>query len=368
MTAREDEQRPLGVVQPIGPRRRRRGVNYSLIYAAIGVLGLASIAAFFLYQPIGQVFGVTAPQLGVASLSDARHCIEAHDLACAEADYRAYLAKYPDDARANATLAILLTQDGRHRAAIPYYRKAIAVGVATYDLYANFAVSLEATGQLDEAIKMNQAALALVPSLVDVRGSLASELVRKGRYQEARTLLESYDQLLIERGEPPYFTAQIQQIRLRMGEPASSAAPDAQETAAGPAAAQPGETIVPLESEHGALVVPVMVDDAIRLNFVVDSGATYVGIPEDVARTLMRTGKLTSSDYLGSGTYVLADGSRGPSRVFTLRSMVVGGREVRNVTASITGRNGALLLGQSFLRRFKSWSIDNRRRVLVLKN
>jgi hypothetical protein len=40
-------------------------------------------------------------------------------------------------------------------------------------------------------------------------------------------------------------------------------------------------------------------------------------------------------------------------------------REVRNVTASIVPVKGGLLLGQTFLRQFGSWSIDNRRGVLV---
>lgn len=370
MPAGEDDAR-LGVVQPIGGRRRRRGANYSLIYAAVGLLGLLGVGAFFVYQPIGQIYGVTAPQMGTPSLSEARHCLEARDVECAEADYKAYLAKYPDDPRANGALAIILTQDGRHKAAIPYYRKALSLGEATYDLYANFAVSLENTGQLDEAIKMNRAALELQPSLVDVRGSLANQLVRKGRYQEARTLLESFDESLIERGEPPYFTAQITQIRARMGEPASdaSAAPASDQGAdLAQAAAKPGVTIVPLQAERGALVVPVLVDDAILLKFIVDSGASDVTIPEDVARTLMRAGKLTGGDYVGNGVAILADGSRIPSRMFIIRSMKVGGREVRNVTASISGERGALLLGQSFLRHFKSWSIDNRRRVLVLQD
>jgi len=32
----------------------------------------------------------------------------------------------------------------------------------------------------------------------------------------------------------------------------------------------------------------------------------------------------------------------------------------------ITPLKGSLLLGQSFLSRFKSWSIDNERQVLIL--
>lgn len=369
MTTGEEER--LGVVQPIGPRRRRRGFNYGLVYGGVGVLGLLAIGGFFLYQPIGQVFGVTAPELGTASLSEARHCYEAGDLACAEADYRAYIAKYPDDPKANATLAIMLTRDGRHKEALPFYRKALAVGATTYDVYANYAVSLEATGQIDEAIKMNQAALQIVPQLVDVRGSLANELVRKGRYREALTLLEGFDQQLIERGENPYFTTQIAQIREKMGAPASDAAAEAgadQPGASALADAKPGETVVPLQNDRGTLVVPVLVDDALVLKFVVDSGAADVNIPEDVARTLMRMGRLTSRDYLGNRVYVLANGALVPSRRFIIRSMKVGGREVRDVTASITAEQGTLLLGQSFLRRFKSWSIDNRRHALVLEN
>ena len=41
------------------------------------------------------------------------------------------------------------------------------------------------SGDLDGAIEKNRASLKIVPTLVDVRGSLANQLVRKGRAQEA---------------------------------------------------------------------------------------------------------------------------------------------------------------------------------------
>ena len=99
---------------------------------------------------------------------------------------------------------------------------------------------------------------------------------------------------------------------------------------------------------------------------MIDSGAADVSIPADVVMTLMRTGTINQGDFLGSRTYVLADGSTSPSRLFRIRSLRVGNREVTNVTASIAPIKGGLLLGQSFLRQFGSWSIDNRRGVLVL--
>jgi hypothetical protein len=36
---------------------------------------------------------------------------------------------------------------------------------------------------------------------------------------------------------------------------------------------------IPLIKDHGAFIVPVMVNDSLTLNFTVDSGAADVGIP-----------------------------------------------------------------------------------------
>jgi clan AA aspartic protease (TIGR02281 family) len=127
-----------------------------------------------------------------------------------------------------------------------------------------------------------------------------------------------------------------------------------------------GHSEIALRREGGGFTVPVSVNGAITLAFIIDSGATDVSIPADVVLTLMRTGTIDPGDFLGSRTYVMADGSTAPSPIFRIRSLRVGDREVRNVTASIAPAKGSLLLGQSFLRQFGSWSIDNRRGVLVL--
>jgi predicted aspartyl protease len=127
-----------------------------------------------------------------------------------------------------------------------------------------------------------------------------------------------------------------------------------------------GRPEIALHKNGGAFAVPVSINDAITLDFTIDSGADDVSIPADVVMTLMRTGTINRSDFLGSRTYVLADGSTSPSTIFRIRSLRVGNREVTNVTASMAPTKGGLLLGQSFLRRFGSWSIDNRRSVLVL--
>ena len=77
----------------------------------------------------------------------------------------------------------------------------------------------------------------------------------------------------------------------------------------------------------------------------------------------MRTGTLRDADFLGQRTYKLADGSTISSQTFRIRVLKVGDRQIENVTGSVAG---SLLLGQSFLSRFRSWSIDNQRQVLML--
>jgi predicted aspartyl protease len=122
-----------------------------------------------------------------------------------------------------------------------------------------------------------------------------------------------------------------------------------------------------LHQSGGTFGVPVSINGRLTLDFVVDSGASVVTIPADVVLTLIRTGTIRRDDFLGTQTYTLANGSTMPSEMFMIRELSVAGHDVLNVRASVAPVAGTPLLGQSFLGRFRSWSIDNRRRVLVLK-
>jgi hypothetical protein len=70
---------------------------------------------------------------------------------------------------------------------------------------------------------------------------------------------------------------------------------------------------VPMRMEGGTYVVPVLINGAITLDFVVDSGAADVSVPADVFSTLIRTGTIRPSDFVGRQTYVLGDGTEVPS-------------------------------------------------------
>jgi hypothetical protein len=127
------------------------------------------------------------------------------------------------------------------------------------------------------------------------------------------------------------------------------------------------QELVAMEREGGVYVVPVRFNGAITLNAIIDSGAADVSIPSDVISTLVRTKTISEQEFLGVQTYVLADGSKVPSPRFRIRSLKVGNKTIENVTASIASGKADILLGQSFLSRFKYWSIDNERHVLTLR-
>ena len=124
--------------------------------------------------------------------------------------------------------------------------------------------------------------------------------------------------------------------------------------------------IVAVEPKYGAFVVPVVLNDVVTAKFIVDSGAADVSITEDLVSALMKSGTMTGADLLGSKTYMLADGTMLQGKIYRMATVRIGGVVMENVTVRIAAANGSLLLGQSFLRRLKSWSLDNARQVMII--
>ena len=129
----------------------------------------------------------------------------------------------------------------------------------------------------------------------------------------------------------------------------------------------PVRIALPLQMWNGILVVPVEINGAMTLDFAVDSGAAYVSVPAGVFSTLKHAGTIQEADLLGQEGFILADGSTGQWNTFTIRSLKVGNVVLRNVKGGVAPSQGPLLLGQSFLKRFKSWSIDNSKHELLLE-
>jgi len=133
---------------------------------------------------------------------------------------------------------------------------------------------------------------------------------------------------------------------------------------AGPVASE----TVRLEDDHGTYMVPVRINGQMTIPFVIDTGAADTAIPADVFLALLRTQTVKDSDFIGTGSYVMADGSEHSSNRFVLRELQVGDHIVRNVIAHVVPVKGDPLLGQTFLSKLPSWTIDNVKHLLVLQD
>ena len=268
---------------------------------------------------------------------------------------------------------------GQLNLAMNDYVRAIQINPGDGGLFIDWGKILEKMGRVSDAISDFSHALELDRKWI--AGYRERGLAFKGQGQTDAALsdLSLFTQLQPDDQEAAQALADLQRTKAAASVPVTvpiAASPPIvtkpSQVASTETTAQPSNGVgqaseIPMEKSGGIFVLPVSINGAITLKFVIDSGAADVSIPADVVLTLIRTGTLRSEDFRGSKTYVLADGSTVPSETFQIRTLKVGDREIENVTASVADIKGTLLLGQSFLNRFKSWSVDNEREVLLLR-
>ena len=78
-----------------------------------------------------------------------------------------------------------------------------------------------------------------------------------------------------------------------------------------------------MKSQSGVFEVPVELNKVLKISFIFDSGASDVSISPDVAATLIRTGTIEQTDFIGSQVYSFADGSTATSEVFILKEIKI---------------------------------------------
>jgi hypothetical protein len=149
-------------------------------------------------------------------------------------------------------------------------------------------------------------------------------------------------------------------------EPPPNYAPRSLNEGRQPSRSQPSTEAIPLQKRGNTYSLPVRINGAITLPFVLDTGSDDLVIRADVALTLMRAGALVGTDFIGRGSYYLANGSQVFSDRVVLREVQVGQHRVSNVMATINPPQSDLLLGQSFLSKFGTMTLDYNRLVLLL--
>lgn len=113
-------------------------------------------------------------------------------------------------------------------------------------------------------------------------------------------------------------------------------------------------------------LVPITLNGLVTIDAIIDSGADALVIPADVFSRLESNHTISAQDYLGTTKVVVASGAQSDAKVVRIHSLKVGEVKVNDVVAVVGTKQSPTLLGQTFLRKFKSWSIDNRRHTLDL--
>jgi clan AA aspartic protease (TIGR02281 family) len=126
------------------------------------------------------------------------------------------------------------------------------------------------------------------------------------------------------------------------------------------------DTNIKLTKKEGIYKIPVKVNGAFTLDFVFDSGASDVLISNDVFSTLMKMDKISKNDILGYESYQIADGSTVKQISIILRKLQIGEIVVNNIKASVGTSTAPLLLGQSFMQKFKQFTINNQNGILII--
>jgi clan AA aspartic protease (TIGR02281 family) len=210
------------------------------------------------------------------------------------------------------------------------------------------------TGHLDKAQEMIAQVLISHPRSAKAHWVQAEVYAKANKTNMARSEVEEAERL--NPGLTQISAKSVRQLKTELGLPVE-----------GGYGNSPLETRIPLVRMSGGLIAPVVINNALKLNFIVDSGASDVSIPADVFGSLVRANTVTQADITGNRNYKNADGEVFQSKTFLIRSLKIGNIEAPNVQAKVSPSNAPPLLGQSFLKRFKSWSIDNSTQELILE-
>lgn len=125
---------------------------------------------------------------------------------------------------------------------------------------------------------------------------------------------------------------------------------------------------VPLQlGGSGTYRVDIAIAGVCCFKMVLDTGASDVSVPLRLWYAMLKDGHIDQADHIDVTKYRTANGTVEGLR-FRMPTMTIEGYAVDGVIGSVTkGDNGqTILLGQSFLRKFKAWQINNATRELIL--
>lgn len=259
-------------------------------------------------------------------------CAQVRDYACEEKNYRQLLRLHPNDTTYLFNIGRVLAIQDKHKEALEYFERAIALGEGAWNLFGYYATSLAEVGRTDEAIDWSYKTLSILPKVYDIRSNLVKYLVLKKRYYEALSVIDEFDVPARARGEQAYFEGQRIAIestldRLGLVSPVE-------------------EKSLRLPKADRFYYVPVTTGNGKPMSFVLDTGASSMVVSEEFLQRSDAHVKFIKNVAIRN-----ADGHVSQARAIVLDSIFVGSFELRNVQA-VACRSCNLLLGQTVISHF----------------
>jgi len=124
--------------------------------------------------------------------------------------------------------------------------------------------------------------------------------------------------------------------------------------------------IVPVKRQGNTYSVEINVGGK-NIVYIIDSGASEMVISSSFIKYLTDLGVIRDSDFLPNKTFTLADGSERNYRRVKIPVVRIGTIKVEDVEAAIVDDNSPLLLGKSFLDKFRYWKINNSNQTIELR-
>lgn len=109
--------------------------------------------------------------------------------------------------------------------------------------------------------------------------------------------------------------------------------------------------------------------NGLALNMIFDTGASDVSISKVEADFMLKNNYLSKNDIKGKQYYQTADGGISEGTVITLKEVRIGDAVLHNVDASVVkSQKAPLLLGESVLQKFGTFTVDNINSKLIIKH
>lgn len=128
------------------------------------------------------------------------------------------------------------------------------------------------------------------------------------------------------------------------------------------------QTKVPMVKKGGVYEVPCVVNGK-SANFIFDSGCADVALSIEFFKEGLKTGQFKMSDlYAQIVEFQIANGQIVKGRLLNIRQLKIGDLVLFNVLGSITDSpNSPMLLGQSVMERFGTYSVDYDKLSIIIQ-